>query len=182
MDVTSTALECPRGDGRGNPIRIDLYKMIEAESRLAEVAFVTLDKAPELLSTFNKTWLDVQRTVVTLRSEYVKAKEAVRRRKAVMMLDYVEDILKAKGLKSSADLREAVVDADEEYCQAKDREHQLASIISLLEGKMQAFENAYTAIKKLLSTVQLPAQPLRDRGDEETSPESLPFGFGKAQY
>lgn len=182
MEITSNSLVlCPKGDGSGE-IQLDLGKLLKAESRLDEVAYITGAKAAELLSTFNTTWAEIQKTVVTLRREYIKAKSVTRGVRASILLNDAEEILKLKGLKSSADLRDAVVECNAAYQEAQDREHNLASIVAFLEGKLQAFENAYTAVKKLLSTVQLPSQPIRDRGDDEESPDTLPFGFGKADY
>lgn len=181
MELTNTSLVCPRGDGKGEPISLNLGKILETESRLMELSCITVDKAPELMAAFNKSWLELQRTVTVLRYEYVKAEDAIRKRKAVILLDYAEDILKSKGLKSSADLRMAIVESDDEYVQTQDRASFLKSVISLLEGKMTAFENGFTAIKKLLSTIQLPANAIRDRGyEKEESP--LPPGFGMASY
>jgi hypothetical protein len=181
MELTSTALVCPRGDGKGEPITLNLAKILETEARLAELAFITLDKAPELMSAFNKSWLELQRTATVLRYELVKAEDSTRKRRALILLDYAEDLLKARGLKSSADLREAIVESDDVYSETKDRAAFLKAVVALLEGKMAAFENGFTAIKKLMSTIQLPSQPIRDRGfEKEESP--LHPGFGVPSY
>jgi hypothetical protein len=54
-------------------IGIDITELVKLENRLADVATVTIQKAPELLTTFNRAWLDLNRMISMLTFEKNKA-------------------------------------------------------------------------------------------------------------
>jgi hypothetical protein len=151
IDTTGATLICPRGDGKGVPVVINLEKVLKSQIRLDEVATLTMQKAPELLTVFNKNWLYLHETVVVLTSEKNKAERALKKRASTVALELTAKVLKDKGVSSTADSREAVLFADEEYQAILERVDYIKSLIEYLKGKAQAFENAWSSVKKIMS-------------------------------
>lgn len=200
LDLSTDTYMVPAGDGAGPGYELRLADILAAESRLHEVAAVTLHKAPELMSTFNEMWLKLQRSAVILTYARSKAEVGVKRAKAQALLNCDEAAVKAHGHpKSSQDLREAVAELDPGLATARDRLDEIKAVLELVQGKMEAFANAYSAVKKLVATMQLPSQPLRDgnrpepygapRPDKNDAPsqplnddDPLPDWCGKSRY
>lgn len=165
----------PRGDGTGEPLILDVAAVVKAEARLADVAIVNTQNAAELLATFNDHWLTLQRNVTVLTYEKNKAEDTLRRTKAEALLDCNDEKLRARGhTKSSADLREALVELEPRVVAAYDRINEIRAVLEFMRGKMQGFENGYNSVKKLVATTQLPPQKL-NYGAED------PFGDKKKQ-
>jgi hypothetical protein len=78
------------------------------------------------------------------------------RRKSIVVLEEAPAKLKVLGLASarspggSADQREAVLGLDQEFQDALERVAMIDAVIKLLNGKLKAFEMAYTSVKKIL--------------------------------
>lgn len=201
---TDTAIVCPRGNPDLQPLVLDLTKIYKIQNRICEVAFVTAGKAPELLARFNEAFLDCHEQVVALEYELVQAKRVQNRIRAIIIIDKAPGILESKGLTSgksragSEDLRNAVLDQDDDYLKACETVAQIECIIELFRGKMRGFQMAYESTKKILGesafgmlnrTVQM------GQGDhgaevgtvEKTAAElalesSARSGFGKTRY
>lgn len=163
IDTGNDKYIVPRGDGVGEPIILDMVRVASAQSRLQEVATVNLQNASELMSTFNEVWLELNRSVTMLTYERARAEDSLKVAHAESILDCSDEIIKKRGhAKSSEGLREAVADLDPRVRSAKERLNEIRAVYSYLDGKMQAFANAYTAVKKLVATMQLPTVPLRN--------------------
>ncbi len=141
----------------GGPVKtLDVKSISMAEQRLREVAFVNPQRAPELLAAFNVAWLEASRILTQLEYEHIQAKIKLSEIKGIILLDKAAARLEARGLISSRNpagsegLRQAVVDTDPEYQAQQDVCNQLACIRDLIEGKMQALDNGYTSVKKIL--------------------------------
>jgi hypothetical protein len=147
--IESTDLVVPLGDGSAD-LRISLGDIMTAEIRQDEVACVTPGKAPELLSTYNRAWRDTHQWMSRLEAEKNKAEKAQRNRRGVLILEVIPEKLKLLDMKSSADIREAVIDTDVEYGALTDRVDQIKAAIMFLKGKLESFENAFTSVKKIM--------------------------------
>ncbi len=147
--IESTDLIVPLGDGSAE-LRISLGDILTSEIRQDEVAFVTPGKAPELLSTYNRAWRETHQWISRLEAEKNRAEKALRKRKGVLILEVIPEKLKAMDMKSSADIREAVIDTDAEYDLLTDRVDQIKAAIMFLKGKLESFENAFTSVKKIM--------------------------------
>jgi len=147
---TNKCLIAPPGVKGEQPIIIDLEQILWAEKRQEEVATVNSSKAPELLATFNKQWLDLSRLVAQLTAERNKAEKELGKRRSVILLDLMTEKLALKGVSSSADNREAVILLDTEYIRLSDTLDQLSAILETMKGKMKSFENAFTSVKRLV--------------------------------
>lgn len=152
--LEGTEIICPKVDGRYT--LIDLRTVSAYEARLDEIAIVTKHKAPELLAMYNRAYLEVCKMSVTLEAELAAAERQRGEIRSKIILDEVPRILKEKGLATakspagSEDLRSAVLDGDTKYQDAVELCEQIRCVIVLLRGKQKAFENAYTAVKKIM--------------------------------
>lgn len=142
---------CPRGSGQGDPIVIDLKAILQTEARVREVAFVTPDKAGELLASFNVSWRDLHQHTVFLEKELNDANRSLNKIKAVLILDEVPELLKKKGLTNNEAHREAIVTLDEGYSAALDRKEEIEALISWFQGKLKSFQMAFDSVKKIMS-------------------------------
>jgi hypothetical protein len=149
-------------------IGIDITELVKLENRLADVATVTIQKAPELLMTFNRAWLDLNRMISILTFEKNKAENLLKRNRAEALLNCTEDTLKAKGHnKGSADLRNAIADTDPSVIEAGDKLDEFKALLSFLQGKQEAFKEGYQSVKKIISVSQLPGQQYGNGGMPE---------------
>lgn len=155
MDLTT--LTIPSGTPGLSSKTLDLSRIYNAESRNQEIAFVTSQKAPELMALFNGAYFDLIKSIAMVELELNTAKTHVNRVRARILLDEVKDVLKAKGLTretnplGSEDIRRAVLEVNEEYISALDKTNFLATISEFLRGKLKGMDNAYTAVKKIMA-------------------------------
>ena len=160
----------PTGDGKSK-IAIDLVEIVKAELRLHDVAIVNQHTAPEMLSSFNDTWLKLNRSVTQLTYQRNIAENHYKNAIADAKMACTDEALKALGhSKGSADLRAAFVQRDAKVQATKDRLDEISFVLETLRGKMQAFYNAYNSVKKLVSDRGLPSQKYGDAN------RPVPFG------
>ena len=176
MDESHT-LTVPSGSDGAAPIQISLVPVAKYEARLIEVATVTHQRAGELLATFNAAWTYCQNVAARLGAERDVAKQEMIRRKAVIILDEAPRVLKEKGVSSSQDTRQALVDIDAKYQELQDRTLQLETALELFKIKSKAFDNAFTSVKRILSEHQAPGPVIND-AIEATSVGTEGHGYG----
>jgi hypothetical protein len=147
----------PRGLPELSPLKFDLEGILKAESRIQEIATITVIKAPELMALFNKVYLDICNIISSVQFEFELSKKHADEVRAICLIDKVPSILKDKGLVSakspsgSEDLREAVLSLDKDYSNARERVIQLKCTLTLLEGKKESIDRAYSSVKKVYS-------------------------------
>jgi len=183
---TETAFIVPRGDPGLAPLRLDMELVHYAESRIPEVAFVNAFKAPELLAVFNKAYLDLTKIVASLEVEMGAAELQANMRRSEVVLDVAPEVLSKRGLKTSEDLRTAVVDSDVKYIEYTRRLQTITAYRELMRGKMKSLEWAYNSVKKILGDrPQLGNNPYQVHdGDQSTQvgENETKRGFGKTRY
>lgn len=180
---------CPAGDPTKGPLLINLKAVNAVMARLDEAAFVTTQKAPELLTAYNKAWKELCEHVAVLEYEQRKAENAAARVKAKVMLDKVPEILRERKMESSKspmgseDVRRAIVALDPEYADAVDRCSQIECIVKLLSIKADALRGAYFSVKDMCyGSRRGGTDPVRELGGwEEQAGGPLP-GMGKPRY
>jgi len=143
---------CPRAGTSVDAITIDLKKVLEAEQRLIEVQAVTPGKASELCTVFTISWRDLHHNICALEAEKVEAQKVVDRRKAVITLEVMPELLKSKGISSNKETREAVLALDTELTAAQDVVDKITAVVELLKGKLKAFEWSYNTVKKIMGS------------------------------
>jgi hypothetical protein len=189
---SETAFIVPRGNPGLQPLQLNMQSVNSAEERIGEIAYMTAQKAPELLSVFNRAFLDLTRMLAWLDMEASSAARHVNLRKSELLLDEAPRILLEKGMATSKDLRDAIVDKDARYQELLERQSTIKAYRTLLDGKKEGIEMAYTSVKKILGerpmggssypvATHTPAQREADvqPGQNENRPTG---GFGKARY
>jgi hypothetical protein len=198
INITDKVLNVPRGIPGLAPLQIDLTNVYKAESRIPEVAFVTPQKAPELLATFIDAYQSLSKHLVAVDFERSQAERAAGKVRASILLDKLAGILQEKGLATSRspmgseDVRQAILDSDPEYTAALDKIDALSAAVELIKGKVKSIEMAYTSVKKIIGegaysyrnpNLTVPAE--RTQNEEEsplpTLGSSVRNSFGKAR-
>ena len=67
--MNETLFLVPRGNPGLTPLQLNMQTIIDAEHRVGEVAIMTPEKAPEMLATFNRAYLDLTRMLSYLELE-----------------------------------------------------------------------------------------------------------------
>jgi hypothetical protein len=147
FDEKTCSLIVPRVSGP--PALLSIRKIYETECRIREVATVNAQKAPELLAVLNVTYLEINDLLGQLELLAYEAQKALSSRQAIVLLDIAPGILESRGLKTSVDLRDAILNQDSGYVECQDRIAQIKAVTSLLEGKREGIVMAYTSIKKI---------------------------------
>ena len=164
-------LHLPKGDGISSALILDLEPIYYAESRLHDIKTVTPMTAPELMGTFNEAANTVATYRAKLQYEMLVAKQNFDRRKAIVVLDEMPELLKQlaeRGMKSNEDVREAIITKDAECFKFRDRFEYLQATDTLLESKIKTFVRAYNAAKNVAeSRSYMAAAPRLSYGTEE---------------
>lgn len=195
MDNSLVIFSVPGGALQEPPIDINITAIVEKEQRLDDVARINSHTAPELLSTFNRCWLDLDKLCVFLTDAKNKAKNSIDNIEGQLGLECTEEVLIALGHhKASADLRKSWVACQDKLINAKERLTQISTVLDYCRGKQQAFKNGYESVKKLINP-QLPIdsnpgkmpeafstprpKPTVVEDDVFDIDDELPTGFGK---
>jgi hypothetical protein len=138
--------------GGQESLTLSMSRILKAEQRGEEIAFVTPGKASELLATFNRAYLDASEFYSRTKLEYNRAEDAVNKVRAVILIDKMGPLLAEKKIGSSADIRQAFIEADPEYQAAKEKMDFIGAMLEYLKGKMKYLENCFTSVKKIMDT------------------------------
>jgi len=151
-----TAKIIPNGDGSAGGTLLQMTDIYRALARVDEIAIINGAKAPELIACFTRAYAALTDHLAVISTQVVKAKNAVAKRTAIVILDEVPRILREKGVLSgkntsgSADQRQAVLDVDVEYQQVRDLLQHLEAHYKLMEGKQTDIEMMYLATRKII--------------------------------
>ncbi len=154
------ALVFPSGNGKDQPVVIDLRTVFAAERRLVELNHVTRMKGGELLRCYIEAYRDARQALGRAQAQLVVAKRKVKEAKAEVILDKAVDTLKAKGFIStrspsgSEDLRDSVVVRDTTYQSVVERMEAIEVVVNFLETKTEVMKMAYFAVNKLIDPVE----------------------------
>jgi hypothetical protein len=133
------------------PLLVRLDLIAKSEARMPEVAFVTKEKSPELLSALNIAWRDLHELVTLLRHEHDLSKDNLTKVRAQRLLDVIiPKMNETAGVPQSKDVRDALLEADADVQRAQRRVYELACVVELLTGKLKAFEMAFSSVKKIM--------------------------------
>jgi len=133
-------------------LALNMTRVLQAEQRGEEIAAVTPEKSSELLSAFNRGYLDASEFFARVRLEYNRAEDEYNKQRAIVLLDKIPEKMKTSKVSNSADVREAFINMDPDCQAAKERMDQIAAMLEYLKGKMKYLENCFTSVKKIMDT------------------------------
>lgn len=152
--LSTDVLVIPTVDGRG--ATVDMKKIHKASARIGELAYMTRAKSGEFLATFIRAVREARDARAMVKGQFGAWKKKLRRIKGEVVLDRGPDKLREKGLASarspagSEDLRNALVDTDEEYGDAQDKLLQVEAALDHLENAVEELSMAYFATQSLI--------------------------------
>jgi hypothetical protein len=154
MEQQSIVLSIPivPKEGGQEALTLSMSRILKAEQRGEEIAFVTPGKASELLATFNRAYLDASEFYARTKLEYNRAEDALNKVRAEILIDKMGPLLAEKKIGSSADIRQAFIEADPNYQAAKEKMDFIGAMLEYLKGKMKYLENCFTSVKKIMDT------------------------------
>jgi hypothetical protein len=140
----------------GGTERMDLTSIYDAQRRLPEIANTNEHTSPNLLAVFNKAYLDAGAMHKRLHLILVDAAQVANKRKGRVILELAPAKLQELGLVNSknkagsADLRQAVLDMDDEYLTAMRHVAEIEAMVSFMSEKKRGFEMAYGSVKAIV--------------------------------
>lgn len=143
MNETNAIITVRRGTPNVPPLNLNMHSIYQAEQRLQETRTVTPGNAPELRGAFNEACNMTTKYIAWIKYEILTAKKNLDLVKAEILLDKVPEILKQKGIKDNADIREAIINRDPQYQECLEVLNTLEATKHLLESKAKTFERAY---------------------------------------
>jgi hypothetical protein len=123
--------------------------MFKAEARIPEIQRSTMITLPELITTFLLARNSLANAIATTELEFRAAKRFLKERSSLVLLDNVEEILKAKNVKSSSDTREAAIILDSDVMEAQQKLDDLTALHTFLSNKNDVMKDAYDGAKKI---------------------------------
>jgi len=151
--IQSASLVVPRGRVGLAPIYLDMTEVYRIEKRIQEIKIADPLSMPDLISDFNYGFVLLGKMIATIELELAEAKMSLQESRSIVMLDKVDKILAEKGiLKSSTDLRDAVVTLDPSVKEANQKVAILQTYAELLYNKSKAMEMAYHGSKEVSKT------------------------------
>jgi hypothetical protein len=180
----------PAGSPTSQETGINMSLWARLEARIDEVATVTPGKAPELLSTFNRAALDLDRLGNELELEYQVAQREAERIRGEILLDRVPKILAERGLSTaknpmgSEDMRQAVLSQEKDYQAQLETVDKLKALVKMARGKYDAFERAFRSVRTLVGEQNFNFSGKIGGGDlsGKTVGIQKPNGFGTPRY
>lgn len=143
-------MKVPRGTPDVAPLEFDLTELEKIELRKSEISYANKETAPELMYIFNDGYCKITRIMAQISYEYTQAKKFAEKRKSTVILDVAPSELNKRSLRSSEDLRQAVLNIDESYLALMDTVNFLEAVYERLRGMCKSFEMAYQSAKKVM--------------------------------
>ena len=132
---------------------LDLTLIKQGEDRLHEAQLVNPASYSELEYVYNEGYRQAKKHLSTIGYQITRAEKAMREAKSVALLDEYPTFLKEKGMKDSAQIRDAYLETVKNYTDAQDRIDMLKATESLLDSKVKVFENTCRYMKVQIQLV-----------------------------
>lgn len=159
-DIMIKSMVIPRGRKGLPAISINLEQISQIEDRIPDIARSNPLTIADLITQFNVGILQLARAISLIESELKDAQQVLREAEAYCILDKAEDVLRSKNLKSTADLRSAVVDIDPDVVEARAKVNTLTVMSEYMSARLKAIEKAYHGAKKICDIyVKTPSSP-----------------------
>jgi len=139
----------PRGNSNMPPVAIEMRTILEAESRIEEIRRSSDKTLPDLVTVFLIALGKLANSIAVVELELREAKRLLDEAKAIALLEKAEELLKSKGIKSSADTREAAILLDPQVRECQARVDALTATQAFLYNKNALMDRAYHGAKKI---------------------------------
>lgn len=154
------------------PILLELKDTNYALTRVNDIRVINPIILPDLLAVFSKSMTELTKALGAISLEIVKTTYVLDRIKAHIILEDMPRILAEKGLKSSEDVRSAIISLDPAYSQLSE---QLAMLEAVYENLKSKYKNMELAIYNCKTITQY-SSPMKPMHKDYTNSE---FGIGK---
>lgn len=149
IDEAATTFSCRDGSAPGGVFTVDLRKVAGQMARLAEVRYVTREKAPELLDALRGAHEGLGEVLGMVGYQHDRAKLHLAQERARVLLDEVPAMI-PKGSPTSDTIRRAHVDRYPSVVAMGETEAALKAIRALLANKQEAVGRAFSAVKAVV--------------------------------
>jgi hypothetical protein len=153
-------LEIPRGRGVGSPLAFNATPIYSAIEQIDQIRRATPMTAPDLMATFTMAMHSSSKLISLLELEKSYAEASLREAKAIAILDRADAMLATRNMKSTADLREAVVNLDPDVVASRERLDQLNTMLTFFTNTYQELREALYGTKKICDIyLKIPNDP-----------------------
>ena len=129
-------------------VPLDFSKIKEGETRLIEAQLVNPVTYSNLEFVFNEGYREARANLTVLGYEITQAERLFKKIQSELILDEYPAFLKEKGLKDNAMVRDAFLEKNQNFVDARERINMLKAMESLMDGKIKVFENVCRYMKK----------------------------------
>lgn len=174
--VTTTApIILDRGFNK-TPLVLELKDTLYAEDRLSDIRIVNSKTAPELICVFIEASRELVRAIGILEADLVEMSYDLENRHAYLLINEVPGILEAKRLKSSEDVREAVIQLDPMYSELKLKVNKLKQEKQRLNNRLHTIEKGYFSCQKIADVSSSASNRLTTNGFDVGTDENVTPG------
>lgn len=150
-----TYLTLPKGKGDGT-FAVETTSLMRMEAKIPDIRQANPLTLPDLIVDFTLAISMAGKTIAQVEQELKEGERELEMCEAIALLERVEPLLKAKGIKSSTDTRQAQISLDKDVIAARERVDILTTTVKYLENMHKAFEMAYYSAKKICEYQSLP--------------------------
>lgn len=148
--LSSKYIMIPRGGKGLPPLQFDLTEINEMLSRTSELERLTPLTYPEFITKVNLALIQAGRLLSLLEVEYRDAQNLLNEAEAVARLEKAEEYLRVKGVKSSADTRDAAVTLDPDVKEAAHKRDYLLSLVEWAKFLKLSLDRMYYTAKQII--------------------------------
>jgi hypothetical protein len=135
----------------GPATKLDLTQLYKYENLLGELVKVNNINGPLYMNTFLAAFNLASDLFAKASLEYERARDEAKQARAVAHLQKAHEWLAGQGRKPTESACEQYVEMDPSYIAAREKEHKLQALVSLLQGKVRVFKDAHDDSKKIFS-------------------------------
>jgi hypothetical protein len=128
---------------------LDMTAVYKYEYMVEDIAVVNSMNGPLYMKEFLKAKELTSSFYSGLLLDFERAKNETKKQAALAYLERSQDYIKARGLKDTDETKKQYINLDAGYQQAKDKEDMLRALCTLMGNKVDKFQNAYEATKKI---------------------------------
>lgn len=134
----------------GEDLQLNFLATYMAEERFNELSILTKEKAPEYLSCMINGMSEMSRYVAVLERELAILEYYLDKRRSTLLLEEVNGKLEEKKLRSSEDLRKAVISLDDKMSDLEMKSIELSYLKNDCKARLKALEATYFSAQKML--------------------------------